>query len=112
MKKKRETICPDCGVKEGEIHLWSCDMEVCPKCGGQLLGCGCFKDSKELPFRIPFILIPIMCELCGTLWPELFSVSDEEWTKYVIPPLQRKVLCKKCYADLEEIFPDGWKNIS
>ena len=59
-----------------------------------------------------FILIPIMCELCGTLWPELFSVSDEEWTKYVIPPLQRKVLCKKCYADLEEIFPDGWKNIS
>lgn len=33
--------CPDYGVKPGEIHWWSCDWEVCPKCGGQLLSCNC-----------------------------------------------------------------------
>jgi len=33
--------CHDCGAKEGHLHHPGCDMERCPKCGGQAIGCDC-----------------------------------------------------------------------
>ncbi|MEM3858781.1 MAG: hypothetical protein QW478_05170 [Candidatus Micrarchaeaceae archaeon] len=36
--------CHDCGVKEGQIHHWGCDVEVCPRCGKQLISCNCKKQ--------------------------------------------------------------------
>jgi len=33
--------CDDCCVKQGEYHLPLCDLEICPICGGQKLGCEC-----------------------------------------------------------------------
>ena len=34
--------CPDCNVVPGGRHHASCDHEVCPRCGGQLISCDCF----------------------------------------------------------------------
>jgi len=34
-------LCHDCGVAEGALHVPGCDMERCPFCGGQLIGCDC-----------------------------------------------------------------------
>ncbi len=39
--------CHDCGVQIGAKHHPSCDMERCPKCGGQLISCGCLDEEDE-----------------------------------------------------------------
>jgi hypothetical protein len=33
-KMIRRATFGDCGVKEGRLHIFECDMEVCPFCGG------------------------------------------------------------------------------
>jgi len=33
--------CLDCGIKHGGVHHLGCDVERCPKCGLQLIGCDC-----------------------------------------------------------------------
>lgn len=37
--------CHDCGVVDGQLHVPMCDMEVCPRCFGQLITCGCLWDE-------------------------------------------------------------------
>lgn len=41
--------CHDCHIvnKQGNVHHWGCDMERCPVCQGQLLGCECL-IGKEI----------------------------------------------------------------
>lgn len=36
-----ETPCPDCGVLKGQLHVYGCEWEECPRRHHQLLGCGC-----------------------------------------------------------------------
>lgn len=39
--------CHDCNVAAGGFHHIGCDMEICPRCGGQFLGCSCFVNTKD-----------------------------------------------------------------
>ena len=40
--------CHDCGAKVGHYHHPGCDVEECPGCGGQLIGCECVLYDKEI----------------------------------------------------------------
>jgi hypothetical protein len=37
--------CHDCAAIKGEYHSDACDVECCPACGGQALGCECIIDG-------------------------------------------------------------------
>ncbi|MBI2893066.1 MAG: hypothetical protein HYY06_05905 [Deltaproteobacteria bacterium] len=39
--------CHDCHVAVGERHHPGCDWEECPRCGHQLISCGCLDDEEE-----------------------------------------------------------------
>lgn len=40
------SVCPDCGIQKGQLHTEGCDIEECPECHGQLLGCVCFSRTE------------------------------------------------------------------
>lgn len=113
--------CHDCGVKEGQIHEWGCDMERCPFCGWQLISCNCASEmfqvdelSDELDIkrramitekgRVPYIRYPVLCGKCGELWPDFFMVSDEEWNHYIQLNMQGTVICKECYQEIKQLI--------
>ena len=39
--------CHDCNVVPGAYHHPGCDMERCPRCGGQLISCGCLDEENK-----------------------------------------------------------------
>ena len=39
--------CHDCRVVKGQLHVPPCDVEQCPACGGQAIGCDCEHDDVE-----------------------------------------------------------------
>ena len=39
--------CRDCNIKHGNYHHPACDVERCPRCGGQLITCGCLDEDEE-----------------------------------------------------------------
>src|SRR3989338_5369425 len=103
MRTKAE--CHDCGVVEGKLHKLGCDMEVCSKCLEKFAFCDCSKRRT----RIPYVIIPYLCKLCGKQYPPMFRVSNATWKKFVPPNLQKEALCQKCYDMLLKLFPRGWK---
>ena len=45
VKRDEPGLCHDCNVGRG-FHHPGCDMERCPKCGGQLISCDCLDEEE------------------------------------------------------------------
>jgi hypothetical protein len=117
--------CCDCNVMEGELHQLGCDQEVCPFCGGQVISCMCIyrkffginwqscvvmpREHLKVKWdqvirdkgRIPFVLYPNLCAKCGKKWPEMFSIPNSDWQRYVAPDQRKNLLCKPCYLKIK-----------
>jgi hypothetical protein len=46
--------CGDCGVDKGEFHVPGCDVEQCPVCAGQAIGCDCATTKRAKKPARPF----------------------------------------------------------
>lgn len=46
-----EHPCRDCAVLKGQLHVPSCDVEQCPGCGGQAIGCDCDRATGKARAR-------------------------------------------------------------
>lgn len=44
---KASARCGDCGVLPGRYHHPGCDVQQCPVCRGQMIGCGCRFDEDD-----------------------------------------------------------------
>ena len=43
-----EVPCHDCGVVKGQYHVGpACDVEECPRCGGQVISCDCEYEGDD-----------------------------------------------------------------
>lgn len=86
--------CPDCGVEEGEYHLDSCDIELCTKCGRQVLMHGRCKGAEVGKY---FANAGFMCQRCGEILCDMKMVSDELWEKICAGNYQKEqLLCPSC----------------
>ena len=51
-----EVRCHDSNIAAGGFHHDGCDMEICPRCGGQFFGCSCFvsegNNDEEMTYEI------------------------------------------------------------
>jgi hypothetical protein len=84
--------CHDCGVEPGQLHHPGCDLERCPRCGGQAIGCECLESTEPVPPWKPERW-PWFCDDCGEDLAETgenYMVRDELW------PQDASILCVGC----------------
>ena len=51
IKNDDKDYCGDCGVGADKYHHDGCDLERCPRCKEQAIGCGCPFTKKELEYN-------------------------------------------------------------
>ena len=93
--------CGDCGVLEGQLHRLGCDMERCPFCNGQLIGCDCCYEKLGFIVHPTYRLPQDIYEngLPDNLMEKWDSMLEE---KGRIPYILYPIICARC----GKLWPD------
>lgn len=75
--------CGDCGVPVGSFHKTGCDVERCPRCGGQAISCHCIYEICGYDPNLLEIEHPEIYE--GGPTDEMCERWDREWGHRRIP---------------------------
>lgn len=65
--------CHDCAVEIGEQHKPGCDMEECPFCGGQLIGCDCCYEKLGIDANVEPVYSQWLNEEQATRWEAMLK---------------------------------------
>jgi hypothetical protein len=87
------TTCHDCGARPGQYHQLGCDVERCPRCGGQLLQClmcGCVESDPDEPWPPPLD----DREVWTGEWPGKQECREFGWYVKEAPGEQASVPCR------------------
>jgi hypothetical protein len=52
-----QRVCHDCNAKPGQYHHPGCDVERCPRCGGQMISCFCHEHGRFVDL-MPVVALP------------------------------------------------------
>jgi hypothetical protein len=90
MKTSSGRECHDCGAKPGELHQLGCDVERCPLCGDQAIGCDCFHEMCENDPEIQAKFDMLLASKGGRIpwtgeWPGVAECAEFGWYSKFIP---------------------------
>jgi len=107
--------CHDCGVLEGQLHQRGCDMESCPFCGGQLIGCDCCytKLGFKVDWKHPTCGLPQdiyengLPDDLGEKWENI--LEEKGRIPYIVYP-NICARCGKLWPDMFKVFNEEWNH--
>lgn len=75
--------CHDCHCQTKRLHHLGCDVEECPKCHGQLISCGCWRDAGQDSEVVPLIAGPIEVVHSVEFTIRAISLAEPDVTEWV-----------------------------
>jgi hypothetical protein len=74
--------CHDCNIAAGGFHHVGCDMEICPRCGGQFLGCSCFVSAKVNDDVMTYDIVTAVDEIWELGMDICFDIGDVPYAAF------------------------------